>query len=157
MKKILLLTAITLCLLTAATAAAARPGLGPRVGWTHDSGLDQFHFGGQAVFTEVLTNVRIMPNVELGLGDGWTILAINGDLVYDATELATGNWGFYAGGGLALNRFDHDFGDSTEFGLNLLLGTTYRMGLGGREAFLELRFGLEDSPDLKLTLGLTFF
>jgi hypothetical protein len=154
-----LATIITLALLPLAVVpvAAATTGFGPRLGYTHDSGLDQIHFGGQAWIADLFANtIVILPSLELGVGDGATLLALNGDVVYEFTEFAKDPWGFYAGAGLALNRFDADGVGNTDFGLNLLGGATRKLG-GNKVAFGEFRLGLEDSPDFKLTFGLNFF
>jgi hypothetical protein len=157
MKTLATITALTALALAAAPAGAATTSFGPRIGYTHDNGLNQIHFGGQAWIADLFTNtIVILPSLELGLGDGATILAINGDVVYEFTEFAQNDWGFYAGAGLALNRYDvGDYGD-TEFGLNFLGGATRKLA-GNKAAFGELRLGIEDSPDIKLTFGLIFF
>jgi len=154
-----LATILTLATLAGAAtpAAAATTGFGPRVGYTHDDNLDQLHFGGQAWIADLFTNtIVVLPSLELGVGDGATILAVNGDVVYEFTEFAQAPWSFYAGAGLALNRYEVDEFDDTEFGLNLLGGATRALG-GGKVAFGEFRLGLEDSPDIKLTFGLNVF
>lgn len=136
-------------------AAAGDPGYGPRLGYTHDTGFDQIHFGGQVVFANLTTNIHVIPSLELGFGDG-TLIALNGDVVYEFTELASDPWSFYAGGGPLLSHFTRDGNDSTDFALSLVGGTTYDLG-ASRSAFGEIRVGLEDAPALKLTLGVTFF
>jgi hypothetical protein len=157
MKTLTTLAALAVLALAVVPAGAATTSFGPRVGYTHDSGLDQFHFGGQAWIADVFANtIVILPSVELGVGDGATLLAINGDFVYEFTEFAQNDWGFYAGAGLALNRWDIGDYSNTDFGLNVLGGVTRKLA-GSKTAFGEFRFGLEDSPDFKLTFGLNFF
>jgi hypothetical protein len=138
-----------------AGTATAELAFGPRLGYTHDSSLDQFHFGGHVVIRHLTTNLHVIPSVEVGVGDG-TLAALNGDLVYEFTELASGKWSFYAGGGPVLTYFTRDGFDSTDFALNLVGGTTFEVG-ATRELLGEVRVGLEDAPSIKLTLGLTFF
>lgn len=154
MKKITLILAV-LALTAMTSTAVAEAAFGPRLGYTHDTNLDQFHFGGHVVFPNITSNLHIIPSVELGVGDG-TLLGINGDLVYEFTELASGKWSFYAGGGPTLTYFTMDGYDSTDFALSLVAGTTFDVA-ETRELFAEFRFGLEDAPALKVTLGLTFF
>ncbi len=146
-----------LCALTllAGTAAAGDLAWGARVGYTHGDNLDQFHFGGHMIVQHLTTNLHVIPSLEIGVGDG-TLVALNGDLVYEFTELATAKWGFYAGGGPVLTYYTNDVFDSTDFALNLLAGTTFDVG-ATKELMAEVRIGLEDAPILKLTLGLTFF
>ncbi len=149
--------AITLALLTitlAAVATAGNLGIGPRLGYTSSGQVDQFHFGGHVELGNLTTNLHVIPSLEIGSGDG-TLIALNGDLVYEFTELASGPWGFYGGGGPVLSRFDSGRYDSTDFALNLVAGVT-RSVRSDRQWFGELRLGLEDAPDLKLTVGLTF-
>ena len=148
-------TLLCALLLLAGTAAATELAFGPRIGYTHDSGLDQFHFGGHVVIPHLTTNLHVVPSVEIGVGDG-TLAALNGDLVYEFTELASGRWSFYAGGGPVLTYYTRDGFDSTDFALNLVGGVTFEVG-ATRELLGEVRVGLEDAPNIKLTLGLTFF
>ncbi|MFO7652825.1 MAG: hypothetical protein R6X25_03280 [Candidatus Krumholzibacteriia bacterium] len=138
-----------------AAAAPAIP-LGARLGYTHDDGLDQFHVGGHARVAEFTRNVFLQPSVELGFGDDATLLAFNGDLFYDFTEFATSQWTFYAGGGIVLSYFERGGFDDWNFGLDLAGGAGYHVSPGTR-VFGEIRIGLEDTPDLKLTAGVTFF
>lgn len=142
--------------LIASAAGAAVVGFGPRMGLTVDEGYDQFHFGGQAWLLEVFPPpLVLLPSLEIGVGSGVTLVALNGDVVYEFTELAKNDWGFYAGAGLSLNRINNDESE-TRFGLNVLAGATYRLA-PTRTAFGEFRFGVEDNPDFKLTFGLNFF
>jgi hypothetical protein len=148
-------TLLCATMLLAGTAAANDLAFGPRIGYTHDSNLDQFHFGAHMVVQHLTTNLHVIPSLEVGVGDG-TLLAVNGDLVYEFTELASGKWSFYAGGGPVLTHYTRSGFDSTDFALNLVAGTTFDVG-ATKELLGEVRIGLEDAPNLKLTLGLTFF
>jgi hypothetical protein len=145
---------VLLPLLAVTPGLAADFGFGPRVGYTSSGNLDQLHFGGHAEFRHVGNNLHLIPSLEVGSGDG-TLIAVNGDLVYEFTELATATWSMYGGGGPVLTRYDGDGGDQTDFALNLVLGTNYTLG-SDRDLFGEIRLGIEDAPDLKLTVGLTF-
>lgn len=157
MKYLATVTAFMTLACLATPASAAYVGFGPRVGYTHDDSVDQIHFGGQAWIAELLTSpLVVLPSLELGLGGDATILSFNGDVVYEFTEFEQDLWGFYAGAGLAFNRYDIDEFDDSSFGLNILGGATRKLD-GGKVAFGEFRLGIEDSPDFKLTLGLNFF
>ncbi|HOX26028.1 MAG TPA: hypothetical protein PLL30_09305 [Candidatus Krumholzibacteria bacterium] len=148
-------TCLATLLIAAATATAADVAFGPRAGFTHDSGFDQFHFGGHAMLANLTANVHIVPSLEVGVGDG-TLFAANGDVVYEFTEYASNGWSFYAGGGPMLGHYTKDGHDSTDFALNLVVGATYDL-TQSRELLTEIRLGVEDAPTVKLTAGLTFF
>ncbi len=146
--------ALAFLIVVAAGAAAGDVAFGPRLGYTSSGSLDQVHLGGHAEVGRLGTNLVILPSLEIGSGDG-TLIAVNGDVVYDFTELAVGPWGMYAGGGPVLTRYDGDGADSTDFALGIVVGGTHDIR-ADRHLFGEIRLGLEDAPDLKLTLGLTF-
>jgi hypothetical protein len=153
------ITIAALAVILGATAATgAVVNYGPRLGYTHDDAFDQVHLGGQAWIRDLIDpNVVLLPSVELGFGDDATVFALNGDVVYEFTELAQDPWSFYAGGGLGFIRWDSGDFDDTDIGLNLVGGATYDLAGGTRELFGELRLGVEDTPDLKLTFGLNFY
>lgn len=146
--------AVIVTLAIASTSSAADLGFGPRVGYTNFGSLDQIHLGGHVELVRFTPNLQLIPSLEVGSGDG-TLIALNGDVVYEFTELASGPWSFYGGGGPVLTRYDHGRFESTDFALNLVAGVT-RSVRADRHWFGELRLGLEDAPDLKLTIGLTF-
>lgn len=140
--------------LSSSVALAGDMAWGARLGYTDSGALSQFHFGGHAVVHHLSPNVTIVPSAELGVGDG-TYFALNGDVLYEFTELASSPWSFYGGGGPMLGHYTNDGYDSTDFALNLVAGATYELE-GARNLFGELRLGLEDAPDVKLTFGITF-
>ena len=146
MKK-LILTALTLALLATPAAAA---DIGLRAGLT--SGPDQFHFGAHTDLGTILPPMRLVPNIEIGLGDDITFISFNGDLIYDFAATPFG-----VGGELALQYVDHDVaGSDTELGLSAL--GNYRLGLdNGKTLLLEAKVGLMDAPDFKFTVGYSFF
>lgn len=146
-----------LFILAAAPAQALDIPLGPRVGYTHWDGINQMHFGGHAKLGELFPNVELNPGIEMGFGAGFTIITINGDLVYKFTELTTSPYGLYGGGSLSLNYLDHDLLDGNmDLGLSALIGSTHEMS-NGDEILGEIRLGILDSPGFKLTFGYTFF
>ena len=155
LRSLIVLIVLIVLLIPIPSAAAGGPDLGLRLGYTHDSNLDQLHFGGHVTVYKLSPNVRITPSFEIGIGDG-TLLALNGDVFYDFTELATKRWGYYAGGGPLLSRFSRSRRSSTDFALNLAAGVTRELK-PSRTIFAEVRLGLEDAPILKITAGVNFF
>ena len=122
--------------------------VGVRAGASVDP--DQFFFGGHYETVPLADRVTFRPNLELGVGNGLKLLALNFELAYKFPT--SKDWGVYAGGGPALNVFwfgnDHS---NTEGGFNLLLGIEHEKGLFG-----EIKAGALDSPDFKITIGYIF-
>ena len=151
---------IVASLLLAATPAFARSDWGLRGGLTIDP--DQVHVGTHLNGGEVFDDGYFLPNVEIGFGDHGTLIALNPELVYRFDRRTRSRWGFYIGGGLGINIYDRDDGlrdnhddTDTELGLNILGGMS-RARRGGGDVFLELKLGVADSPEAKLTVGLGF-
>jgi hypothetical protein len=159
MKKVTL-SVLTVLLVTSAAQAGPAIPIGFRVGYTGDE-AKQIHFGGHARVAEIARNLAVQPSIELGFGDNTTLLAGNADLFYEFSELATSMWGFYAGGGVVLSYVNVDVpegfdGSSTNVGLSVAGGARYNVA-EGKHLMGEIRFGIEDAPDFKVTVGLTFF
>lgn len=130
---------------------------GIRAGYTSWKDLEQFHVGGHVYLGELWPNVEFTPNLEVGFGDGATVMTLNGDLTYQFTEFVVSPWGLYGGGSLSFNWVKPDNGDSgTDLGLSALAGTTYLFA-NDHKGMAELRFGIMDSPSFKLTFGYTLF
>lgn len=150
MKRLILLTLI-LCLMVSTASAAV---FGVRGGFTLSP--DQFHVGGHVDLGPVFSPLRLVPNVEIGFGDNLTIIAINGDVIYDFPETP---WSLGGELGLNITNFDSDIpgvdSSSTDFGLSVL--GNYRVVLSsGKTLLLELKLGLVDSADAKFTVGWNF-
>ena len=158
------LIVVVFVLAFAPTVARATPdsevgfrGWGPRLGLTSDP--DQVHFGVHLDFGNFSEHVRFQPNFELGVGNDMTVGALNFEAAYrfDSRWEA---WAPYVGGGVGLNFIDRNdrFRDDveTETGLNALFGIERGLSDGDR-FFTELKFGLTNSPDFKLTSGWTFY
>lgn len=153
MKRLILLTLI----LSLSTGTAAATEYGLRAGLTFDP--DQFHVGGHANLGPVIEQLRLVPNIEIGFGDDVTLIALNGDLLYDFPETP---WSI--GGELGINIANYDVPNipgvviddsSTDVGLSVL--GNYRLTLNsGKILVLEAKLGLVDSPDVKFTAGLNF-
>lgn len=154
-------TLAALAALVCASAVSAaendRHPLMVRGGMTHWNNLNQLHLGVQSDLGELRPNIALLPSVELGFGDSLTLLTIHGDLVYRFTEVTTRPWGLYGGGGLSFNFLDADHGGSdTDLGLSAVGGLTREFS-NGHQGLFELRFGLIDYPDLKITFGYSVF
>jgi hypothetical protein len=113
---------------------------------------NQFFLGGHIETGPVADHVTFRPNVEVGVGDGLTVLTINLEFVYHV-PIRHHPWSVYVGGGPAAvivsprGRGQSDGGG----GFNLLLGLQARRGL-----FTELKVGFLDSPEVKFTVGYAF-
>jgi len=139
-KKIILLTFVLG--LTAATATAGNFGL--RGGYTIDP--DQFHIGGHYNVGQIFEPIRLVPNVEIGFGDNHTFWALNADFIWDIPESA-----FSVGAEIGMNIVSHDGNSNSDLGLSIL--GDYRFT---EQWFGEVKLGLADSPDVKLTAGYNF-
>lgn len=155
------LIAVVLAAVLPVTALAQSPvvtGIGPRVGVSIDP--DQFVFGGQVYFGEVAPDLSLEPNLEIGIGDDVTVVAVNFDMLYHFSIQGSA-WRPYAGAGLGVNFISWDApaplqdDSDTEVGANLILGAGAPTQSGNR-FFTELRFGLGDIPELKLMVGWNF-
>ncbi len=133
-------------LLSAGPARAQDFGL--RAGVSADP--DQFYFGGHVDAGPIVERLHFRPNLEVGVGDDVTLVAINLEFVY-RFPIRRQPWTFYAGGGPAVNIFDRDDDTDTEPGFNFLGGMMYRERL-----FFELKIGVIDSPEFKFGVGYTF-
>ena len=130
------------------SSPAVAQTVGARVGASVDP--DQFFFGGHYETRPLADRVTFRPNLEVGVGNGFNLIALNFELAYKFPTSQP--WGVYAGGGPALNIFRTGrFGSDTEGGFNLLLGIEHRQGLFG-----EIKAGAIDSPNFKVTIGYIF-
>ena len=154
--RVVVTAALLLATVAAAHAETAIPW-GFRAGYTGDSDFQQLFVGCHAEVARPFGNTGLQPSLEIGFGDDIFVIALNLDLFYQFTELAQKDWSFYAGGGVAINHFNPDgLSSHTEFGLNVAGGVGLMISRSNR-LFTEIRIGLEDSPDFKISLGLTFF
>ena len=138
--------------LLALTAVSAAPAFaqdaGIRGGISVDP--DQFYFGGHIETSPLVDRLHFRPNVEIGVGDDLMLIAANMEFAYKFSR--RGSWGFYAGGGPALNIVMVDDADSdTGAGFNVMVGAESARGL-----FFEFKVGAIDAPDFKFGVGWTF-
>jgi hypothetical protein len=168
MKNVSFVTLVVLaaCLATAPQARAQDLGVqafGLRSGVSMNP--DQFHFGAYLNAGHFTERVRFQPSFEIGLGNGLKLGALNADALY---LFAPRRWRPYAGGGLGINFIDVTNGVGQARGLeiepvlNLVGGIEWGVSkskTGSRSLhryLLEARLGLGDTPELKLTAGITF-
>ena len=111
---------------------------------------DQFYFGGHVETEPLADRLRFRPNVEIGLGNEVTVIALNVEFAYHF-EPRGRTWHVYAGAGPALNILDTERRTDPGGGFNILVGTTHNSGLFG-----EFKVGVMDSPDVKFGVGYTF-
>lgn len=137
--------------------AAAQNAVGVKAGVSAEP--DQFYFGGQFESDPVAEQLRFRPNLEIGIGDRRTLIAVNVEFAY-TFPLRRNPWRVLVGAGPALNviRFDEDVPGRTnpgetraEGGFNILVGLAHRDGL-----FSEFKVGVLDSPSLKFGVGYSF-
>ena len=117
---------------------------------------DQLYFGAHVLTGPIADHVHFRPNVEVGIGNDLTLVAINLEFVYQR-PLQSSRWSLLVGGGPAANVFLYDegpgHGDDSDVGggINLLIGVSHRDGF-----FAEMKVGLLDSPSIKFGVGFTF-
>jgi hypothetical protein len=146
-----LLWALALVLIVSTPAFAQLTG-GVRAGVS--GGPTQFVFGGHVETRDIVERLTFRPNVEIGVGDDVTIVAMNIEFAY-WLPTRTDPWRFYLGAGPAALIGHSSFAGvgNTEFGggFNFLGGVTHTSGL-----FFEMKGGVADSPDFKFLVGYTF-
>lgn len=152
MKRFVLLAVAASLLATPALAG----GLGVRAGLTMEP--DQFHVGGHYNMDLVNSPLRFVPNVEVGFGDDLTLVALNGDLLYDFADTP---WSVGGELGFLIANYDlpveiPGFDDSqTDIGLSAV--GNYMLTLNsGKPLLLEVKLGISDAPDWKFTVGWGF-
>ena len=132
---------------TAASAAAQTAGVRAGV----SGSPDQFYFGLHYETQPLVERVHFKPNLEVGIGDSRTLVAINLEFV-GKFPIQREPWTIYLGAGpaLVINKLDNN-GTNTGGGFNILLGVEHTRGL-----FTELKVGMIDSPSVKFAVGYIF-
>ena len=129
--------------------ASAQIAPGVRAGVSVDP--DQVYVGAHIETAPLVERLVFRPNVEVGFGDNVTLAAFNFEFAWKFPQ-RTGQWGFYAGGGPAINMYQVSGpGDDTKPGFNFFGGLENRRGL-----FFEFKVGADNSPDFKFGVGVTF-
>jgi hypothetical protein len=124
---------------------------------------DQVHGGLQAHMGRVRP-IRFRPSLDLGIGNGVLLASINADVLFRGRR---GLGPLFVGGGPGLNFIDVTSGVGEGRGVeakvvfNGVAGLSF--GAQGRQArtgrwryFVEIRAGFGDTPDAKLTGGVSF-
>lgn len=143
---------------SALAAGSSFQTYGPHIGFSGDP--SQLVVGGQLQMGDVAPSVDFVPSVDIGIGDGGTILSLNGDFHYRFT-ISGARWQPYAGGGVALHFVSFDNpgpgadGSDTEAGGTLVVGADVPTRSGSR-FFVEGKFGLGDGPGFKAIAGWHF-
>ena len=141
--------------LTGFAAPARAQGVGVRAGASADP--DQFYAGAHFETSELAQRLRFRPNVEVGVGDNVTLVALNFEFIYRLPPAAPrlpsalSLWHLYVGAGPALNIFRFSNDTRSEGGFNGLIGLAHAKGL-----FAEAKLGALKSPRFKLGVGYTF-
>ena len=137
---------------SAQVGAGAGAGAGVRAGVS--ASPDQFYLGAHYDTGYLFDHLSFRPNLEVGLGDNRTTVAVNFEFAY-WFPVNNKPYNVYVGAGPALNIFRYDLpgGSTTDAkpGFNLLAGITHKSGL-----FAELKLGLIDSPAVKFGVGYTW-
>jgi hypothetical protein len=133
---------------------------GPRIGFS--SNPDQFTIGAFAGLGEIAPHLSMRPSADLGFGDHIFSFLFNADLAYSFTVGSAAVPYAGAGLGIAYYNFDVPAGvvgvddSSTNIGLNIFGGMEIDLG-NYKNGFAELRLGVDEMPDLKITVGIGFY
>ena len=137
-----------LVVVTAASAAAQNAGVRAGV----SGSPDQFFFGLHYETEPLVDRVHFKPNLEVGVGNDQTLVAINLEFV-GKFPIQREPWTVYVGAGpaLVIHRFNTPGTTDTGGGFNILLGVEHTRGL-----FTELKVGMIDSASVKFAVGYIF-
>jgi hypothetical protein len=139
--------ALSLFFVLLAVPASAQVSGGVRVGASLDP--DQFYFGGHIETPPLADHVHFRPNVEVGVGNNATVVAINFELAYKFP--AQQAWHLYAVAGPALNIINTNHDTSAQGGITIGVGAEHSDGL-----FVEVKAGAINSPSFKIGIGYRF-
>jgi hypothetical protein len=133
-------------------------GVCPRVAWAQvragvragvSADPNQFYVGGHVETSPLVEHLSFRPNVEVGMGEDKTVLAMNIEFVYEF-PVKRQPWRVYVGGGPAAVVVWNGDGE-VGGGFNLLTGFEHKGGL-----FTEIKVGGLDSPGFKFAVGYNF-
>ena len=127
---------------------------GVRGGFANDP--DQLVIGVHFDLGQILDNLQFRPNIELGIGDDHTVLAVTAPVHYRFK--AHSEVRPYAGGGPAIGLVDRDrpgAGTDLEIALKAVAGAEWRLR-NGNDFFVELNLVFGDLHDAQILAGWTF-
>jgi len=136
-----------LCAVLASRADAQSAGV--RVGVSGDPA--QFYFGGHYESAPFAEQLRFRPNLEIGVGDNHTLVAVNFEFAYYFPVQRRNPWSIYVGAGPALVIDRVNSNTNSGGGFNILVGAQHTGGF-----FAEVKAGFVDSPGFKFGVGYTF-
>jgi len=123
---------------------------------------DQLNLGAYVKLGKMSQMFSFRPSVDLGFGDDVFTVAGNVDAQVDFVDVR-GTYKPFVGGGLGIIYFDLNndlpsYADDsdTEIGLNIYGGVERDFG-SYRRGSAEVRVGIDDLPDFKMTFGFGFF
>ncbi len=146
-----------LVMLPAAASAGSFTYYGPQLGFSQ--GPDQFVVGGHLKWNMVSPRLDFVPGVDLGIGDNFSLVSLNGDFHYRIISGA--HWQPYVGGGVGMHFASDDNlrgntnNNDAQTGGHIIVGAGVPTE-GRNRFFTELKLGFGDSPDLKAIAGWNF-
>ena len=140
---------VALMLLPSLAIGGGAIGVGLRGGV--GSNPDQFVAGLQFAVGPRVGVLRIVPSIDLGLGDQVTSFSFNGDVLL-RLNLEGSSVSFFGGAGPSIIYYDTD-GPQSDWttGVSLIAGLESAIRVAGG-ADVEARFGLGNAPELRLIL-----
>ena len=141
--------AITILLCTFSAVPSYAQSAGVRVGVSGDPA--QFYFGGHYETAPFAEDLRFRPNLEIGVGDNRTLVAVNFEFAYFFPSPPRSPWSIYIGAGPALNITHANDNTDSGGGFNILVGAQHKDGF-----FTEVKAGFVDSAGFKFAVGYTF-
>lgn len=147
--RFLIASFVTLMFLPSLAIGGGAIGVGVRGGVS--SNPDQLVGGLQFAVGPRVGVLRIVPSIDLGIGDQVTSFSFNGDVLL-RLNLDGSSVSFFGGAGPSIIYYDTEGPQSAwKTGISLIAGLESAISLAGG-ADIEARFGLGDAPELRLIL-----
>jgi hypothetical protein len=139
------------------------------LGWGFRAGVsidpDQAFAGVHFDLGEPVKNMRIMPELEVGVGDDQTLVALGCEVRWEFITVRWGGWMPYVGaeGAFHYAKLDDELGrgrrnfddDDTDVQISAIGGIQSELK-GGNRWFIQGKVGLLEDPDFKAAVGFTF-